>query len=1043
MEGNRIWQAKLAAWTHDPAEKALVLLRDPAGHEGRTVERLRKTLFAGGFPADLLDIVKQADHWAAAADRPQFPRDADDRYAAWTQVRFTEQPVLIHPLSGRQYSLLKLPDVEVKDVAAVSLNHFETLVVRNGGGIDYRKTFLSFWRMGPASPHGSLGVLWGVLPADTRVPDHAIWDHLQLTSALAGAMAGDPSGRVALVAVSLGPVQSFIAQGRSTSDLWAGSHLLSRLAWEALRVVCERFGPDSVIFPHLHGVPLVDLWLRAEGIEVDSADLDEPTDANPAFVASLPNRFVAVVPESEVENLARSIEDGVRAWVRERAEKMIDKLLERGEPPDEAAAKQILLTQVRRQLAGFPEVHWAAVPWSLAGVGEKAQPNDLRRITSALVKGTPEGALLDTEPWKVLSGDIEIEGARFYRPNPGVLYPDLYVLLDRLLAAAKATRTFDGTIERGYRCSLCGEREWLTDDTAALIKPRGQRKNTLWTRLAAKNPSWSRKEEHLCALCGLKRLWPALFAEELRPLLKERKDSSEDSVRELQRYVVSTHTMALAPTLERMIKALDEGGLQETVSDEGRRRGCEERTPRQWLEVIQHEIKNRKVDEFVALPKRLADELTRRREANREVADAIRAIPALLDRLAEEEDEEGRTQQRVRHAIECIAGVPPERYYALVLLDGDRMGAWLTAGDPEARLTFLESWHPAVAAEVKKRSSHVLDRYISAMRPPSPARHVFISRALNGFAIHLARLIVEEHYNGKLLYAGGDDLLAMVAVDDLLKVLMALRCVYSGIAPGDDVELKDPLGRPRFRPEVRRGRDHVLLGGESRRQLLRMMGCRATLSAGAVIAHYSAPLGAVLRELRAAERRAKARDGGGRDAFSVTLMKRAGGISQFTSKWFFKDARAAGSGSPADHRGDRDLELQRTSIGLLLELRDAFAKHLSRRAAYHVLEWLQRAGADAPVEQIEALLAYQFARQARKESLEQRQFDPKALASRVVEVAAAACPKPDSLGENAPAGHSESARPAPRKTPATFIEEALILAEFLAREGRAESGAGG
>lgn len=87
-----IWLAKLAAWTHDPAEKALVLLRDPAGHEGGTVRELQQTLFPSGI-GSLAAHVKRADHWASAADRPQFPRDSKDgRYAAWTQVRFSESP---------------------------------------------------------------------------------------------------------------------------------------------------------------------------------------------------------------------------------------------------------------------------------------------------------------------------------------------------------------------------------------------------------------------------------------------------------------------------------------------------------------------------------------------------------------------------------------------------------------------------------------------------------------------------------------------------------------------------------------------------------------------------------------------------------------------------------------------------------------------------------------------------------------------------------------------------------------------------------------
>lgn len=36
MSEDFLWPTKLAARIHDPAEKALVLLRNPAGHEGGT-----------------------------------------------------------------------------------------------------------------------------------------------------------------------------------------------------------------------------------------------------------------------------------------------------------------------------------------------------------------------------------------------------------------------------------------------------------------------------------------------------------------------------------------------------------------------------------------------------------------------------------------------------------------------------------------------------------------------------------------------------------------------------------------------------------------------------------------------------------------------------------------------------------------------------------------------------------------------------------------------------------------------------------------------
>ena len=91
-----LWQTKLHARLHDPAEKALVLLRDPAGHEGgnsRVLWRLARhdqlpaegtidndnadvlhaVAFANGIKPATFRTVQRADWWAAAADRPQCP----------------------------------------------------------------------------------------------------------------------------------------------------------------------------------------------------------------------------------------------------------------------------------------------------------------------------------------------------------------------------------------------------------------------------------------------------------------------------------------------------------------------------------------------------------------------------------------------------------------------------------------------------------------------------------------------------------------------------------------------------------------------------------------------------------------------------------------------------------------------------------------------------------------------------------------------------------------------------------------------------------
>jgi len=357
-----IWKNKLAAWVHDPAEKALVLLQDQSGHTGGTVKALHEELGIELEPEN----VKRADRWAAGADRPQWPRNKDDgHYSSWCQVRFAENPVLIHPLTGQQYDLRSLGTIDFRQVKVVSIEHFRKLLELAGS--DERLRFLTFWRFGPHLDVKQLANLWKVLPADTRIPDHSIWNHLDLVSAFAGVTYdGD---RPALLAMSFGPVQSFIAQSRSTSDLWAGSHLLSSLVWEAMQPIAEALGPDAFLFPQIRGLALVDAWLletaEKHGKKEEFAKwfetigevdfLRQKSDSNPMFAACLPNKFLALVPQRQARSLAeaatRRIRETALRWALDAASKVADS--------NEGAWKN----QVERQLADCPQVFWAVVDW--------------------------------------------------------------------------------------------------------------------------------------------------------------------------------------------------------------------------------------------------------------------------------------------------------------------------------------------------------------------------------------------------------------------------------------------------------------------------------------------------------------------------------------------------------------------------------------------------------------------------------------------------------------------------------------------------------
>lgn len=954
-----LWQTKLAAWIHDPAEKALVLLRDAAGHEGGTVRHLREALAPLiGAAAGARDnpAVKAGDWWAAASDRPQFPfaTDENPKRAAWAQVRFASDPVIIHPLSGEAFRLGDLNDAHVEALKTVSLDHFLDLIAL--GGNDVRLSFLALWRFGPETPAAELNALWQVLPSDTRVPDHSIWNHLDMVSALAGAHEGD---RPALLSMSFGPVQGFISQARSTSDLWAGSHLLSSLVWEGIKTLAGEIGPDAVVFPQLRGLAAVDAWLLDEAGkagkdkawreklgEVHPALLESASDANPLFAAALPNKFLAIVPASRAVVLAQRCEAAVREAAHSLARAAGERVMgEDGHWKD----------QIDTQLAGFPEVHWAVADWpAKVSPGETALA-ELQTATAAFVA---DGEDFFARPvWKILSKEIELDGAKFYSPNPGIAYPAVFDLAERGLAAAKSLRTFNQRPQTGYRCTLCGEREWLTPNADWLALPpeaRKQQAGNPWPELARSRKFGIKAGEHLCALCATKRLWPTLFAERASKIVGEK----------VGRYVVSTHTLALATTLERIAHKDD-------TESRGKLQALRGRTSDQ---------------DTVALPRRLLRAVRRSPEE-----DILRRLPAAFDAARDADDDHAFDELSRR--VKEISGAGLETYYGLIQMDGDRMGAWLSG---EFATSFRDSWHPQVRATVGNRFGELLRGYLDAQRPVSPGRHAAISQALNDFSARLAPHIVEDRCKGKLLYAGGDDVLAMVAVDDLPKAMLLLRLAYSGVAlddldawgmaPDSGLKLKNGFG---------------ILDG----RLMRLMGGRATASMGAVIAHHQAPLAAVLRTLREAESRAKS---AGRNAFCLRVIKRGGGETGFAAPWWQGDAPPAA--------------LAGTPFGALLVLRGALIgkggedddRGMSRRAVYLAREWLSRlpewpgAGLDADWQAMTAnRLAAQFARQSGEEIVAR-------------DVVAVAC------------------RLANGKTsPAALIDDILSTAEFLARDVRA------
>ncbi len=793
----RLAEIKIEALLHDPPGKAPTLwYRRHEDFSARLVEAVL------GRPPQHADLVKDADRYAAAVDRWGLPRDPVDY-----RVDFLRQPEIVHPLSGVGHTLRPLTaDMDPGLVEDEQRGAVEDLVRRAGGpGVEPERLYWTLWRglEDALGARGDIGNLWRHLPADTRMPDHSIWDHMRLAAAFAGALP-EP----ALLLFSLGPVQSLIEAARKTGDLWAGSFLLSWLIWRSMRGVVSAHGADAVLFPDLRRQPLVDEWLRGRGW----AGIGELS--RPSQVASLPNRFLALVPAADAAGLAAECEQALAEGLEEFASGCFAGLVRRHGGRQDAVRKAI------DQAVGSLTCQWHVLPWQPEGGLEE-------RSTVALGDGIAHF-------WQA---HRMLAGATVYRPNAGSYFAVQSALIEAAHGAAKAMRRFDQIDEAGDRCTVCGVREWLWQAPAPGVVGRGSR---------------ARPSERLCGLCGSRRE---------APLAEWARQTTGDAV-----LFPSTHNLAASRFFEGVLATL----ARATSGADSERDLAVARALPLFLEAVPAEFHYA----TRALMRRARECGGYQRHAERLVK-----LPAELLEPATYNDPEALAEhglepagaQAARGALSAFlaacsdAGIPaPGRYYAVLVMDGDHMGRWLSG---RMSPTIAEVLHPgALPADDAQRRL-----LVNTMRPLSASHQVAISRALNEFSLEIVEPVIEDVHGGVVVYAGGDDVLAMLPLHAALPALRDLRRLYSGM-PLHDTSEAAGWGFESRDGWVKKGP-----------KLWRVMGERATCSMGVAVAHAKSQLRHALETAREMERLAK--NGLDRNAVVVASLKRSGGHERFGARW--------------------------------------------------------------------------------------------------------------------------------------------------------------
>lgn len=597
------------------------------------------------------------------------------------------------------------------------------------------------------------------------------------------------SSNVSLFLFTIGPVQQFIFQARKTQDLFMGSFLLSYLTFIGMEEVIDRYGPKSIIYPNLSAQPLMEWHLKRCNINRKSSIssfIDQPT---------IPNRFVALIPESEeskIIKLAHKMEDAVRKKWKEMVDivlnkfKLIDKI--RSDKKDEDCKAVI-----KKQTLDFPEIYWVAMPFK------------------------KDGKYITEEDFKDFFEEVQKE-------NVGLIYHLGYSALEKSMGIRKNLRNFSQTNEYGKKCNICGTKE-------------GVIKAGMGSLQVGKYIS---EKEALCIPCFVKRALDKYLGDKVDgkfidytfPSTAEmassnfKKRALKDAEVQFNAYIDNIKKIVGENVLRQIqVKPLNkiEGDFNNVVNIEGEwffeENLCTENIKKQFgIEIDDKEIK-----------------------------DLRKSLKQITDEVGE-----------------------PNPYYAVVLFDGDNMGEWLAG-------KLLHNFEHIYGSDLwNKLPNKVKEELKTSIKNKllTPTIHFLISLSLRNYSLEFVKKIVEDDHLGKLIYSGGDDVLAFVNLKDLFEVMRRLRAAFSGHIKIENNEIKvDWSNNTGF--------------VEKDGKLLLTMGKNATASCGVVIAHYKTPLKMVMDKVRETEKKAKSNTE--KDSFAISLLKRSGEEKIIVSKWKYGD----------------------------------------------------------------------------------------------------------------------------------------------------------
>ncbi|GCE15844.1 type III-B CRISPR-associated protein Cas10/Cmr2 [Tengunoibacter tsumagoiensis] len=261
-----------------------------------------------------------------------------------------------------------------------------------------------------------------------------------------------------------------------------------------------------------------------------------------------------------------------------------------------------------------------------------------------------------------------------------------------------------------------------------------------------------------------------------------------------------------------------------------------------------------------------------------------KSYPALKEADRDERAKQGREAlKRLLLATDELKITRPTPYYAVVQMDGDNLGMLLS--------------------NVKTREHHTtISRTLSQ----------FSGSDRNSQGQATAESIVESQYPARLVYAGGDDVLAFAP------------CARDIQSAEREQQLETVLDLANALQQTYCEKVRAIIPEKDQEKV--------TASTGIVIAHHHMPLSFVMRTARDAERLAKTRYG--KNALVVTVLRNSGEQTSVGCHWRYPEPETDGQPCP-----DLKLEIDSQPLSVFLRFYHLFkADILSPKCVYNLLE---------------------------------------------------------------------------------------------------------